>query len=353
MKKIGIITLFGYINYGNRLQNYAIQEVLKKYGFIVTTLVVRNSIKPFVKIVVMYIKALTNNSDSKRYLKFRKFTKKYIPIKIIFAKKLKIKNKISTEYDYFVVGSDQVWNPHIRLRERDNFFLRFAKKEQRICISPSFGVESIPQNCRQDYIKGLNGFNFLCCRESAGADIIRDLTGKEAPVLIDPTLALDVKEWEKIFKVPKRYRENPYMLCAFLGEVSEKKKNKIADIAHESGIEVLDIFNDSDYGPDELLYVLFHAKLVCTDSFHFCAFSINFNIPFIVFRREGEILEESMFSRIDTLLEKFHLKGRIFENVSREKSYLVCDFSEANKTLIKERKKFYNYIETILKSGCE
>ena len=29
MKKIGIITINDYNNYGNRLQNYAVQEVLK------------------------------------------------------------------------------------------------------------------------------------------------------------------------------------------------------------------------------------------------------------------------------------------------------------------------------------
>ena len=33
MKKIGIITLFGYTNYGNRLQMYAVQKVYKTIGF--------------------------------------------------------------------------------------------------------------------------------------------------------------------------------------------------------------------------------------------------------------------------------------------------------------------------------
>ena len=31
MKKAGIITLFGEYNFGNRLQNYAVQEVLKRF----------------------------------------------------------------------------------------------------------------------------------------------------------------------------------------------------------------------------------------------------------------------------------------------------------------------------------
>src|SRR5699024_789349 len=38
MKKVGIITLNGYKNYGNRLQNYALQEVIKQQGFEVETI---------------------------------------------------------------------------------------------------------------------------------------------------------------------------------------------------------------------------------------------------------------------------------------------------------------------------
>ncbi|WP_049887916.1 hypothetical protein [Oceanobacillus massiliensis] len=40
MNKVGIITLNGYKNYGNRLQNYALQEAIKAIGFNVETIVV-------------------------------------------------------------------------------------------------------------------------------------------------------------------------------------------------------------------------------------------------------------------------------------------------------------------------
>lgn len=39
-KKIGIVTLIGYDNYGNRLQNYAIQETVKTLGYNAETLVI-------------------------------------------------------------------------------------------------------------------------------------------------------------------------------------------------------------------------------------------------------------------------------------------------------------------------
>ena len=39
MKKVGILTLNGYQNYGNRLQNYAVQEVIKSLGFEAETII--------------------------------------------------------------------------------------------------------------------------------------------------------------------------------------------------------------------------------------------------------------------------------------------------------------------------
>ena len=38
MKNVGIVTLFGEYNFGNRLQNYAVQQVLEKNGLNVETI---------------------------------------------------------------------------------------------------------------------------------------------------------------------------------------------------------------------------------------------------------------------------------------------------------------------------
>ena len=40
MKKIAIITIFDENNYGNRLQNYALQNVLEKYTCKVDTIII-------------------------------------------------------------------------------------------------------------------------------------------------------------------------------------------------------------------------------------------------------------------------------------------------------------------------
>jgi len=39
MKRIGIHTITDYVNYGNRLQNYATQEILKQLGYEVESII--------------------------------------------------------------------------------------------------------------------------------------------------------------------------------------------------------------------------------------------------------------------------------------------------------------------------
>ena len=94
-------------------------------------------------------------------------------------------------------------------------------------------------------------------------------------------------------------------------------------------------------GPSEFLYLIHHARLVCTDSFHACVFSILFDTQFYVFEREDKL--ESMNSRIETLLNKFDL------NEHRKKDYteysINHDYTNAYKILESERKKFKLFLD--------
>ena len=107
-------------------------------------------------------------------------------------------------------------------------------------------------------------------------------------------------------------------------------------IAKENNYEIIDLMNSSDIaytsGPSEFLYLIHHAKLVCTDSFHACVFSILFDTQFYVFEREDKL--ESMNSRIETLLNKFAL------NEHRKK-----DYTNVYKILENERKKFNLFLD--------
>lgn len=342
MKKVAIITIQGYYNYGNRWQNYAVQELLEKYDCNVDTIIAKRSGRLFA--LKSVIKLLCGKKSGKRFFKMRRFSKTKLKERRLIYKDYQIPTNIVSEYDYFVTGSDQVWHPRLARTERQYFFLEFAERKQRICLSPSIGIDHLREEYFEEYKNALNGFENLCCREKNGVDLIHNITGRKAEWLIDPTLALTNEEWHELYQDYK-VEEPPYILLAFIGKLGNEEEQKIHKISEEYDLKIIDVFSEMvGLGPEEMLAYIEHATLVITDSFHFTAFSINFNRPFMVMRRKGNEYGSTMFSRLESLLMLFGLQERIDCDVA-ENELLVCDFDNSNAILERERTKLYQYLE--------
>ena len=124
-KRIAIITINDNNNYGNRLQNYALQSfLLSKLKIDGVDTIWYDSQYTYMSQVNIFswktwIKYIINWKSQRDYLRkeylkdnirmynIGKFTKK-INTKLDF----KIEYNLSKKYDYFIVGSDQVWNPN-------------------------------------------------------------------------------------------------------------------------------------------------------------------------------------------------------------------------------------------------
>lgn len=349
MKKAGILTINDGNNYGNRLQNYAVQEVLKKQNLKVETINNEENIIG-VKALKKKIKTCLKYKTSKRYNKFTQFNK-YIKYSKPYIDKNHIPDNLNNRYDYFFSGSDQVWNPSFG-RMSDIDFLTFAPKEKRNAFSASFGISEIPDDMKEYYKERLSQMNHISVREDRGKEIIKELTGREdVEVLVDPTMLLTAKEWDKVAKKPKQLKTDKYILNYFLGELSEERKNEINRIAKENNCQVINILdkNSSFYetGPSEFLYLEKNAFLICTDSFHSSVFAILYDNPFIIFSREDN--EINMDSRIETLISKFCLKNRKFERKITEEN-LNHNYAEAYKILEKERQKATMFLKNIIKN---
>ena len=128
MKRIGIITIPDYNNYGNRLQNYAVKCYFEEHGFLVNTLELNDELfdkkkerkyklllKKFHLFFVLYAFEVLKGGVSKarRYMCFEKFTQKYLAVKYSPNWDASINKKIAEGYDYIVLGSDQIWHPHV------------------------------------------------------------------------------------------------------------------------------------------------------------------------------------------------------------------------------------------------
>lgn len=348
---VQIITICDPVpNYGNKLQNYAVQTYLEKLtGANVSTLefegnrCTRKSMFKYGLWKYLHIfKAQSQywGIEFPKAIAFRKFDRKYLNMTKTFA---------PDKTDYFVVGSDQVWNPtwyHTNPKKKEMFLLSFAKAEQRVCFAPSFGVSEIPEEWGKWFKEQLSLFPMLNVRERAGAEIINGLIGREAEVIIDPTLMLSKDDWHSIESKPKGNvnLDEPYIFTYFLGNPPKEAMKDMERISREKGLKIYQIMSKKELdiycsSPSEFVYLLEHASMVLTDSFHACVFSFIFDKPFQVYAREGT--EVRLFSRIETFLELFDLKRKMV-NKDQEKTIeeiFESDYTEGKKQLVLEQRK--------------
>lgn len=385
--KLGIITLVSD-NYGNKYQNYAVEQLLSEYGEVVTyqvesknqiTLQQRKSFiqkLTHVKIAKSIAARLMNRYDLKnaqrsalgnlayflcnkkkiietrefRHRNFLNYQQQYLHIsdRVITAENCR-EEPWNQSHDYFVCGSDQIWNPNYSTTT-ELAFLSFAKGK-RIALAPSFGISAIPEDRKENFRNWINGITHLSVREDAGRQIIKDLTGKDAEVLLDPTMAIDPSCWADLAKAPKKKLPENYILTYFLGRVSHKYYNRICQISKETGLPVINLFNVEEpeyytYDPNEVLYAIQNASLVLTDSFHGSVFSILFHKDFWVFSRDEDGM--SMHSRLTTLLQKFGLTDRLINDTSALTPVPQTTWEHISYVLAQEQEKTKVYLKNAI-----
>lgn len=340
--KVGIITIIDNNNYGNRLQNYALQEYIKKLGLESITLKNKVFLNDKIRWCLGRVKHIgyqdNYSKNEKRKQNFLRFNEK-----INFSNKNVNPWKDITNCDYYIVGSDQVWNPWLG-RLRDVELLRFTKQnDKKIAYAASFGVDNLEEKHIRSIKSDLMRFNKISVRENTGKEIVERITGrKDIEVVLDPTLLLEAAEWNNIVESPPYDLPQKYVLCYFLGKKTNNVREAIEKFGRNKNCEIIDVLDAKTIyyttGPAEFLYLIREAELVCTDSFHAAVFSLIFDKSFVVFERDQEGVV-NMNSRIKTLLNNFRLIGREYNGNSITDKNLYHDFSEAYKILEKERKK--------------
>lgn len=307
MSKVGIVTLWGNANYGNRLQNFATERLISQQGLEPYTLTIplRKASRLF-QAKSKIVERLRTPRMNARRKRFDAFNERYLhPVDYFFHEKC----------DAFLCGSDQVWN-YTFPEFSSEMFLSFSNGKPTCALSASFGVSEIPANLKPIYSDYISKIDYISVRERAGAELVRIICNREAEVLIDPTMALGRDEWDRI-KTDFTMPDKPYVFTYFIGERPRKLNERIArELGYSSIISFNDITCPNWFDADPLTFVgaIAHADVVVTDSFHGVAFSIIYEKPFIVFERNTS--EKSMASRIDTILDTFKMESNRLSNLN-------------------------------------
>lgn len=382
-KKVAILSVYDVYNYGSILQTYALQKVVTDLGL--DNVIIRNDHRsklsqlercfnaPLLRMKVnfiirdLYVKYIRRDLwkyFSSRKQSFDNFINDNLTISPDWGDRQGIAQQIKN-YDFALVGSDQVWNP-MNLG-KDFYTMSFVPKNvKRVTYAPSFGVSVIPQKQIAKTKEYLKQIDCLSVREISGKEIIKQLTGREVPVVADPTILLPVEKWKEMVEPVHPNHNKPYIFCYFLGTSKHHRdfanrlksytKMEIVSLPHSDEICRWDFgFGDvspQGVGPKEFINLIAHASYVCTDSFHATVFSNLFNREFFSFGRYVDSSNTaSTNTRIPSLLSLLGDSERYIDSKIDISDDLLkpVDFSIVNQNILSLR----NFSSTYLKQSLE
>lgn len=264
--------------------------------------------------------------------------------------------------DYYVCGSDQIWNPFFKSGRNDlGYFLKFVPKGKRkIAYAPSFGCDDLPEKAKRNLKDLLKDFYSISVREKSGVEIVKRYAGREAKWVLDPTMLMTPKYWKSVSRMPEGVQK-PYILCYRFAD-SEKTKSMIDESASILKLPVIslplsEVSLKDDYhfvfdaGPKEFIGLIENASLVCTDSFHATVFSVLMKTPVCVFLRESFKSGASMNARIYSFLDMLSLQNQLVSPEDTKDKILKClevDYTEAHEKLTILRNESESYLKNAL-----
>lgn len=388
MKKVGIVSCYFQHNYGSMLQAYATQMALDNMGIDNETIniegfageIKKAKIKYFIKASltskILFTKfRMAKNVAIKKFSKgnyaakskirnnrFIQFSKREFKLSEQYNSKKELASLISQKYSAVLVGSDQLWLPGNIAA--DYYTLNFVPENTNtIAYSTSFGQASLPKDSARKAAKFLKKIKHIGVREESGQKLVKKLTGRDVPIVCDPTLLFSGEEWNKI-QDSKPLIDEPYILCYFLGN-NPLHRDFAKRLKQETGCKIVALVHLDEYvkcdeqyadespydiDPSDFLNLIKNSEYVCTDSFHCTLFSILYNKIFFTFRRYNNNSIQSTNSRLDTLFKLTDISNRLMNGDENIKYCLnrEVDFEHANLLLDKVRENSYEYLKKAL-----
>lgn len=356
---VGICIKYFHENYGGMLQAFATVKMLESRGIeyelirykkkltpieriksiprLLNSVLINDKYEVFLKTLGMKRHPEFAHNDGIRMKAFEKFkNREFTKLSTVFYG-YKALCDGANKYDAVVTGSDQLWSP---AGLPTNYYnLMFVPEGiRKISYASSFGVSQIPWYQKKRTAAYLERLDYISMRENRGSEIVKELTGRSVPTILDPVFMFDKDGWEKLIPV-QRELEDSYIFAYFLGsnpeyrtavnKAAKELKCKIVALRHlDQYVAEDESFGDIalyDVAPDRFLNLLRSASYICTDSFHGSCFSIIHRKRFVTFNRYVEGSRNSKNSRIDTLCINLGLQGRRYKSINELGKQLSTD----------------------------
>lgn len=372
MKSIGIITIHKINNYGSVLQAYALQKTCEDLGYNAEIIdynfpnVAHSNNKYAVRGVQpnepRWIKILYALDLIRQHKGISAFVDRFQHLSV---KQYNSPEDLKTDvplYDVYITGSDQLWNPRF-CNGDPTFMLHFAPEGSlRISYAASISANKLPEELHPLYKKLLGKYAHISVRENSGANVIKEITGKDSTVVLDPTLLLNKDQWNEI-AAPKRQFKKKYILCYFLNYTFNAFPyvDELAQyMQKQTGFEIVRVARPPHYlgsphthykvgaSPEEFLALVRDAEMVLTTSFHGTAFAVNYGKPVFTVVQDRNASD----SRQVSLMQNLGLENQVLsvKDEMPDKSRFCYDVNAEQVRLEVLRKSSMEYLQNAIKN---
>ena len=243
-------------------------------------------------------------------------------------------------YDCYITGSDQIWNEKYT-GSTDIFFLKYMPSDTiRMSYAGSFGRTFLEDKEKSTFADLIKNIDPILVREEGAKRIADELSGRESFHVPDPTLLHDKSFWAKLAEKPVSFEGGDYILVYSLNHdlsiyrealrLGKQQKKRVVAIKrifsppYYSAIKWLYVL-----GPQHFLWLVEHASMIVTNSFHALVFSLVFNRPCYPYLDRAEQVNERLTSllhmvghdHVVTYIGKGHIapdrKPYDFERINR------------------------------------
>ena len=354
--KIGIITIHrSEVNYGACLQSYALWKSISDMGHDTQIIDLLRPCHAGYKVspnfqekkkslsykIKRWISSILKGHKNKpqlfkkKRIKFEEFnrlpnyTRTYYSVEELY--------KNPPEFDLYITGSDQVWNPKRNIVKAPYFLTFVPKDKKKISYASSFALEKLPKDVKSLYRQWLSTYNSISTREQSGADIVKELTGERAFVAVDPVFLLTAQRWmenaKKVEGISPKSFIFLYLLHHDVGYINyaisvarERQLPLYVVLSEDKIINEPSIIQLNTVGPGEWLWLIRNSSLFLTTSFHGTAFSTIFETPCVVLLKEGIITNTRITDLLSSLDAKYDedffmpdTKALTVKKISKEK----------------------------------
>ncbi|MDR3190748.1 MAG: polysaccharide pyruvyl transferase family protein [Lactobacillaceae bacterium] len=359
--KIGIVTINDYLNYGNRLQNFALQYVLMHKVELDEPVEVATLQHPWsgkqsrflhFSPIKAWLRRLTHPTTTKYDALYRAREHTFKTLSTGYINE----SPFTDQFDKYIVGSDQVWNPvWLAPAEFKLFLLADIPAAKSIAYAASMGVPAIENPAMHEiFTTNLPNFGALSVREASLVDYIKSQTNLDAQLVLDPTLLLTPEEWYTALPFLREpSTQPPYALEFFIGAKPAELDALEAELTtgENLAIRALNSYDDPELfslAPGYALHMIKEARIVVTDSYHAVALSILFGKPFIVTKRGGNMPD--MSARITDLLALLAVTPRSLAEIAALDYDLTLDYQASREKLAELRTSSLRFLQAALKN---